>query len=60
MNVIKKDDCTFVIVHAGREIDQAFNSEIDAWEWADEHIDDQMFDTPNKFGPSLGYREIKA
>ena len=58
MNVEKRDGCTYVIIHAGKEIDEDFNEEIDAWEWADKNIDDQVFDTPNRLSPPLKYRDI--
>jgi hypothetical protein len=47
----------FVIVHAGRVIDQKFPDQESAEKWADDNIDDQMFDAPNSFSPPLKYRD---
>ncbi len=59
MDVVRNPSGSFVIVHAGREIDHDFATEELAWKWADEHIDDQVFDSPNRFSPSLAYRSQK-
>ncbi len=47
----------FVVVHAGRVIDETFPDRESAESWADSNIDDQMFDTPNTFSPPLKYRD---
>ena len=47
----------FVIVHAGRVIDEKFPDRESAERWADRNIDDQMFDEPNTFSPPLRYRD---
>lgn len=45
------------INHGGRFLVQCFFSEADAWSWADENIDDQVFGGPNRLSPPLDYRE---
>ena len=55
MNIERRSD-HFIIVHAGKEIDHTFATEAEAWAWADEFIDDQVFDSPNDFSPPLSYR----
>lgn len=57
MDIIQRHDGKFVIRHRGREIDEVFGSAMDADRWADEFIDDQVFDTPNDFSPPLKYRD---
>ena len=46
----------FIIIHAGRVIDEQFPDQASAEKWADCNIDDQMFDGPNTFSPPLRYR----
>lgn len=46
----------WVIIHAGKEVAETFDTEADAWTWADKHIDDQVFDGPNDYSPPLTYR----
>lgn len=55
MDIERRSD-HFVIVHGGKEIDFSFASEAEAWAWADEFVDDQVFDGPNNFSPPLKYR----
>lgn len=60
MDVFHKAAGQWVIVHAGKEIDQDFRSEEEAWAWADKHVDDQVFDEPNDFSPPLQYRPLTS
>jgi hypothetical protein len=57
--VVERRSDHFVIVHAGKEIDFSFATEAQAWAWADEFIDDQVFDGPNWFSPPLTYRPVR-
>jgi hypothetical protein len=57
MMITCREGAHFVIVHAGRVIDQKFHDQESAERWADKNIDDQMFDTPNSFSPPLKYRD---
>ena len=52
-----REGAHFVIVHAGRVIDEKFPDRESAERWADRNIDDQMFDEPNTFSPPLRYRD---
>lgn len=56
MEILKNASKRWVIVHAGREIAQEFETESEANAWADKWIDDQVFDGPNSFSPPLTYR----
>jgi hypothetical protein len=56
MDVFKRSNGSFAIIHAGREIDKDFATEDEAWSWADRNIDDQMFDGPNWLAEPLAYR----
>jgi hypothetical protein len=56
MDVIQKSDSKWVIIHAAREVAKDFDSEADAWSWADGHIDDQVTCTPNWLSNPLDYR----
>jgi len=56
MDVIQKSSGGWAIVHAGKEVDEDFDSEASAWSWADHHIDDQVFDGPNWFSEPIAYR----
>lgn len=56
MEILRSEEGGFVILHAGRIIDRTFASEEMAWSWADDHIDDQVFDGPNDISPPLVYR----
>lgn len=56
MDVLKRADGQFVIIHAGREVAKDFDTEAAAWSWADHHIDDQVFDGPNWLAEPLVYR----
>lgn len=62
MRIIKASDTCFALLHAGKFIADAsggevrrFASEADAERWADGHIDDQLFDSPNGLSPPLVY-----
>ncbi len=57
MMVTVREGSHFVIIHAGRVIDEVFSDRESAERWADCNIDDQMFDEPNWFSPPLKYRE---
>jgi hypothetical protein len=56
MDVLQKSGGKWVIIHAGREVAKDFDTESDAWAWADGHIDDQVACTPNWFADPLEYR----
>jgi hypothetical protein len=47
----------WIIRHGGREIAEDFETEDEAWSWADANVDDQVFDSPNHHYPPLRYRE---
>lgn len=57
MMIIGPEGNHFVIIHAGRVIDEKFPDRESAECWADRNIDDQMFDEPNTFSPPLKYRD---
>ena len=57
MMLTAKEGNRFVIIHAGKVIDESFDTREQAEAWADDNIDDQMFDTPNTFSPPLVYRD---
>ena len=57
MMITCREGAHFVIVHAGRVIDEKFPDRESAERWADRNIDDQMFDEPNTFSPPLRYRD---
>ncbi len=56
MEVIQRHSGQWVIVHAAREIAKDFDTEAEAWAWADCNIDDQIYCTPNRLSASLLYR----
>lgn len=56
MDIFRKADGRFVIIHAGREVAKDFETEHDAWAWADANVDDQVLCTPNRLSPTLAYR----
>lgn len=56
MRIEQCDDHHFVIIHGGLEVAQDFFSEAEAWAWADDNIDDQVFDSPNWFAEPIAYR----
>jgi hypothetical protein len=56
MDVLQKSTGAFVIIHAGREVAKDFETENDAWSWADDNIDDQVFCSPNRLSVPLQYR----
>lgn len=57
MMIIGREGNHYVIVHAGRIIDETFPDRDAAEKWADCNIDDQMFDAPNEWSPPLRYRD---
>jgi hypothetical protein len=60
MTIIERTPGFFSIIHGGREVETPpFNTEADAWAWADRNIDDQMFDSPNTLAPPLKYLDLK-
>jgi len=59
MEIERNQSGRFVIMHGGREVAEEFETEDDAWRWADRHIDDQVFDGPNDFSPPIHYRTHK-
>lgn len=56
MKILQRADGWWIIQHAGKEIDKDFSTDVEAYGWADENIDDQVFDSPNDFSPPLKYR----
>lgn len=56
MDVLQKSTGKWAIIHAAREIAQDFDTEAQAWSWADEFVDDQVTCTPNRHSPPLVYR----
>ncbi|WP_067734477.1 hypothetical protein [Novosphingobium naphthalenivorans] len=54
MDIEPRED-HFVIRHSGQIVNQRFPTEDDAWAWADMHIDDQVFDSPNNWSPPIDY-----
>lgn len=56
MDVVRKYDGRWVIIHAAREIAKDFDTEDAAWSWADENVDDQVFCSPNRLSEPLEYR----
>jgi hypothetical protein len=56
MDVLQKSNGKWTIVHAAREIDKDFNTEAEAWSWADEFVDDQVTCTANRLAAPLIYR----
>lgn len=59
MDVLQKSGGKWVIIHATREVAKDFDTEIDAWSWADENIDDQVLCTPSRLSAPLEYRSPK-
>ena len=57
MMVTVREGNHFVIIHAGRVIDEVFPDRESAEYWADCNIDDQIFDEPNWLSPPLKYRD---
>lgn len=57
MMITVREGAHWVIVHAGRVVDESFPDRAAAEKWADSNIDDQMFDAPNEFSPPLKYRD---
>lgn len=57
MMITVREGSHFVVVHAGRVIDEQFPDRESAEYWADCNIDDQMFDAPNWLSPPLKYRD---
>jgi hypothetical protein len=56
MMITCREGSHWVVIHAGRVIDARFPDRASAEAWADNNIDDQMFDAPNHFSPPLVYR----
>ena len=56
MEIEKNHNGRWIIVHGGKEVKETFDSEREAYAWADKNIDDQMFDRPNWFSPPITYR----
>jgi hypothetical protein len=56
MDILRKSDGKFVIIHAGREVAKDFETEDSAWSWADANVDDQVLCTPNRISAPLEYR----
>lgn len=54
MKIISLDNL-WAISHAGKLINKRFTSEDEAYKWADQNIDDQVFDEPNWFSHPLEY-----
>lgn len=59
MDVARRSDGRFIIIHSGREVDADFDTQEGAWRWADANIDDQMFDSPNWLADPLRYRSAE-
>jgi hypothetical protein len=59
MDVLQKSNGKWVIIHAAREVAKDFDTEADAWSWADEYVDDQVTCTPNWLAEPLEYRSPK-
>lgn len=57
MMIVCREGAHFVIIHAGRVVDETFPDRESAERWGDHNIDDQMFDSPNYFSPPLKYRD---
>jgi hypothetical protein len=57
MMITCREGSHFVVIHAGRVIDETFADRETAERWADDNIDDQMFDGPNWLSPPLRYRD---
>lgn len=57
MMITCREGAHWIVVHAGRVIDEKFPDRESAEKWADCNIDDQMFDEPNTFSPPLRYRD---
>lgn len=56
MMITCREGAHWVVVHAGRVIDEKFPDRDAAERWADSNVDDQMFDGPNTLAPPLKYR----
>lgn len=56
MEIEKNHSGRWVIVHGGKEVKETFDSEGDAYKWADKNIDDQVFDEPNWYSMPIAYR----
>ncbi len=56
MMIVCREGEHYVVVHAGRVIDESFPDRDAAEYWADCNVDDQMFDGPNTLSPPLKYR----
>lgn len=61
MKVIERAPGYWTLLHDGREVDTPpFATEAEAWSWADDNIDDQVFDSPNgTLRDPLRYRTLQ-
>lgn len=55
MHILRKFNMKFSIIHANKYIDKEFETMAEAEAWADEFVDDQVFDSPNTLSPPLQY-----
>lgn len=60
MEVVRNHSGRWIIMHAGKEVSEVFETERAAYSWADKNIDDQVFDDPNSFSPPITYRTTGA
>jgi hypothetical protein len=58
MMIKERESGKWQIFHGARWIAGTFETEEDAYNWADEFIDDQFTDQPNTFMPPLQYEGI--
>lgn len=60
MRVLERAPGHFTIQHSGKElVTPRFDTEAEAWGWADENIDDQVFDGPNWLNDPLVFRTLQ-
>jgi hypothetical protein len=52
---IKVHEDKWRIIHSGRVVLQSFDTEEEAYSWANRNIDDQVFDNENTFADPLEY-----
>lgn len=60
MKIAQLTNGKWIIHHAGQIIDKVLDTERGADGWADEFIDDQVFDSPNTLAPPLSYMPQKG
>ena len=59
MKIVERGPGQVEIIHAGKTVDAPdFKTEAEAYAWADEHIDDQVTDSPNWLASPLTYRTL--